>query len=131
MIQQCAIARDGQADILDVESTGLGGGLRAPDQSAVGDDHVDVAVGGAAAGLVVAPYVDVEVGHSAVALRDEQAGDRTVVVLVVTLGALLSGAVLETQHGTMQGTYAMLADDGTRFEAPIPAFTLSVPRTLH
>ena len=23
------------------------------------------------------------------------------------------------------------ADDGTRFAAPIPAFTLSVPRTLH
>jgi len=42
-----------------------------------------------------------------------------------------SGAILETQLGTMQGTYAMLADDGTRFEAPIPRFTLSVPRTLH
>ena len=42
-----------------------------------------------------------------------------------------SGAVLETQQGTMHGNYAMVADDGTRFEAPIPAFTLSVPRTLH
>lgn len=42
-----------------------------------------------------------------------------------------SGAVLETHLGTMQGSYAMLADDGTRFEAPIPAFTLAVPRTLH
>jgi len=42
-----------------------------------------------------------------------------------------SGAVLETQLGTMHGSYAMLADDGTRFEAPIPRFTLSVPRTLH
>ena len=42
-----------------------------------------------------------------------------------------SGAVLETQQGTMQGSYAMLADDGTRFEAPIPAFVLTVPRTLH
>ena len=42
-----------------------------------------------------------------------------------------SGAVLETSHGTMQGSYHMLADDGTRFDAPIPAFTLSVPRTLH
>jgi ApaG protein len=31
----------------------------------------------------------------------------------------------------MRGSYAMLADDGTRFEAPIPAFVLSVPRTLH
>lgn len=42
-----------------------------------------------------------------------------------------SGAVLETDIGTMQGSYDMLADDGTRFLAPIPAFTLSVPRTLH
>jgi ApaG protein len=25
----------------------------------------------------------------------------------------------------------MLADDGTSFEAPIPTFTLSIPRTLH
>ncbi|MBS0228237.1 MAG: Co2+/Mg2+ efflux protein ApaG [Proteobacteria bacterium] len=42
-----------------------------------------------------------------------------------------SGAVLETDIGTMQGSYDMLADDGTRFATPIPAFTLSVPRTLH
>ncbi|MFN7183237.1 MAG: Co2+/Mg2+ efflux protein ApaG [Thermomonas haemolytica] len=42
-----------------------------------------------------------------------------------------SGAVLETDIGTMRGSYDMLADDGTRFAAPIPAFTLSVPRTLH
>lgn len=42
-----------------------------------------------------------------------------------------SGAVLETTHGMMEGTYSMLADDGTQFDAPIPAFSLSVPRTLH
>lgn len=42
-----------------------------------------------------------------------------------------SGAVLETAVGSMQGSYAMIGDDGTRFEAPIPPFTLSVPRTLH
>jgi ApaG protein len=42
-----------------------------------------------------------------------------------------SGAVLETAVGTMHGSYEMVADDGTRFEAPIPAFTLSIPRTLH
>lgn len=42
-----------------------------------------------------------------------------------------SGAVLETNLGTMEGSYDMLADDGTRFAAAIPAFTLSVPRTLH
>ncbi|KGM50817.1 magnesium transporter ApaG [Lysobacter concretionis Ko07 = DSM 16239] len=42
-----------------------------------------------------------------------------------------SGAVLETDLGTMEGSYTMVADDGTRFEVPIPAFTLTVPRTLH
>lgn len=42
-----------------------------------------------------------------------------------------SGAVLETDLGTMHGSYDVLADDGTRFAAPIPAFTLAVPRTLH
>ena len=42
-----------------------------------------------------------------------------------------SGAVLDTAVGTMRGSYQMLADDGTRFDAPIPPFTLSIPRTLH
>jgi ApaG protein len=42
-----------------------------------------------------------------------------------------SGAVLETDIGTMRGSYDVLAEDGTRFAAPIPQFTLSVPRTLH
>lgn len=42
-----------------------------------------------------------------------------------------SGAMLETDLGTMEGSYAMVADDGSRFELPIPAFTLTVPRTLH
>jgi ApaG protein len=42
-----------------------------------------------------------------------------------------SGASLATAVGTMRGTYQMVADDGREFEAPIPPFTLSVPRTLH
>lgn len=42
-----------------------------------------------------------------------------------------SGAVLETDVGSMRGSYQMQADDGTGFEAEIPAFTLSVPRILH
>lgn len=42
-----------------------------------------------------------------------------------------SGAVLETPLGTMRGSYQMLADDGTRFDAMIDPFTLSIPRTLH
>jgi ApaG protein len=42
-----------------------------------------------------------------------------------------SGTVLPTQVGTMQGSYQMLADDGTEFDASIPQFVLSVPRVLH
>lgn len=42
-----------------------------------------------------------------------------------------SGAVLETAVGTMRGSYQLLADDGTRFDVPVPPFTLSVPRTIH
>jgi len=42
-----------------------------------------------------------------------------------------SGTVLETPVGTMHGSYQMVADDGTRFDAEIPSFTLSIPRTLH
>lgn len=42
-----------------------------------------------------------------------------------------SGAVLETSVGTMEGSYRMVADDGTHFDAKIPAFVLSIPRTLH
>ena len=38
-----------------------------------------------------------------------------------------SGASIATPVGTMRGSYQMVAADGTRFEAPIPEFTLSVP----
>ena len=42
-----------------------------------------------------------------------------------------SGTSIATPVGTMRGAYQMVAEDGTRFEAPIPEFTLSVPRVLH
>ena len=42
-----------------------------------------------------------------------------------------SGTALATPVGTMRGSYQMVAEDGTQFEAPIPEFTLSVPRVLH
>jgi ApaG protein len=42
-----------------------------------------------------------------------------------------SGASIPTSVGTMRGSYQMMAEDGQAFEAPIPPFTLSVPRTLH
>jgi ApaG protein len=42
-----------------------------------------------------------------------------------------SGTALATPVGTMRGSYQMVAEDGTPFDAPIPEFTLSVPRVLH
>jgi ApaG protein len=42
-----------------------------------------------------------------------------------------SGTILPTPLGTMQGSYEMIADDGTRFEAPISAFSLATPTSLH
>lgn len=42
-----------------------------------------------------------------------------------------SGCQLDTPVGTMRGTYQMIAEDGTQFEAVIPEFTLAVPRVLH
>ena len=42
-----------------------------------------------------------------------------------------SGSSLTTPVGTMKGTYQMVADDGTHFDAEIPEFTLAMPRVLH
>ena len=42
-----------------------------------------------------------------------------------------SGTMLETPVGTMRGSYQLIADDGVEFDAEIPLFTLSMPRTLH
>jgi ApaG protein len=41
-----------------------------------------------------------------------------------------SGAVLETPVGAMQGSYEMVTDDGTRFDAPIAVFRLAMPGIL-
>ena len=41
------------------------------------------------------------------------------------------GTALATGVGTMRGSYQMVAEDGYKFDAPIPEFTLSVPRVLH
>jgi ApaG protein len=42
-----------------------------------------------------------------------------------------SGTAISTPVGTMKGSYQMVAEDGTHFDAQIPEFTLSVPRVLH
>lgn len=42
-----------------------------------------------------------------------------------------SGTAIATPVGTMRGSYQMVAEDGSHFDAPIPEFTLAMPRTLH
>lgn len=42
-----------------------------------------------------------------------------------------SGAVLQTEIGTMKGRYFMRGENDEEFEVEIPRFVLSVPRTLH
>lgn len=42
-----------------------------------------------------------------------------------------SGTMLETSMGTMGGNYQMVSDEGKHFDAKIPEFLLSAPRTLH
>jgi ApaG protein len=42
-----------------------------------------------------------------------------------------SWAVIATPVGTMRGEYFCVAEDGERFDAPVPEFILRMPRTLH
>jgi ApaG protein len=42
-----------------------------------------------------------------------------------------SGATLPTPQGSMRGAYFCVAEDGEQFQANIPEFVLSRPRTLH
>lgn len=41
----------------------------------------------------------------------------------------VSGCPLETSHGSMEGYYGFLKEDGSRFEAAIPFFPLEAPAT--
>ncbi len=42
-----------------------------------------------------------------------------------------SGTVLATPMGKMHGTYQMVAEDGTSFDAIIHPFKLEMPRVIH
>ena len=42
-----------------------------------------------------------------------------------------SGTAIATPVGTMRGTYQMVGEDGVKFDAAIPEFTLAIPRVLH
>ena len=43
----------------------------------------------------------------------------------------VSGAVLETPLGTMEGHYEMVAEDGEIFRVPIPVFRLAIPTLIN
>ena len=45
--------------------------------------------------------------------------------------AYSSGAIINTETGSMKGSYGMINDQGQRFDAVIPEFSLSEPYTLH
>ncbi len=42
-----------------------------------------------------------------------------------------SGAIIATSVGAMHGSYQMQGSDGTKFDAEIKMFSLSIPRILH
>ncbi len=42
-----------------------------------------------------------------------------------------SGTEINAPVGSMQGSYQMVSEDGVLFDAEIPMFILSMPRTLH
>jgi ApaG protein len=42
-----------------------------------------------------------------------------------------SGTNFKSPVGTMHGSYQFVAEDGTKFDAPIPRFTCSAKRVLH
>lgn len=42
-----------------------------------------------------------------------------------------SGSIMETPVGSMRGSYHMVADDGTEFDAEIPTFTLAIPGAIN
>jgi ApaG protein len=42
-----------------------------------------------------------------------------------------SGTLLATPIGSMRGTYKVVAEDGTLFDAEIESFTLAVPKMLN
>lgn len=42
-----------------------------------------------------------------------------------------SSTYFKMPTGSMQGTYHMIAEDGTEFEAQIPIFVCNMPRVLH
>lgn len=42
-----------------------------------------------------------------------------------------SGVVLDTETGTMEGSYQMRTDDGRMFDVAIPPFLLAAPGSIH
>lgn len=84
-----------------------------------------------AAQLLTRHWVITNAEHNVQEVRGEGVVGEQPTVLPGESFEYTSGTILESPVGTMRGSYQMVASDGTRFDAEIPSFTLSVPRTLH
>jgi ApaG protein len=109
-----------------------------PDQSDPGDDryvfayHITIKnAGSAAAQLISRHWVITNGAGSVQEVRGEGVIGEQPRLAPGDQYRYSSGSVLETPVGAMHGSYQMVAEDGHRFEAPIPPFTLAVPRALH
>lgn len=88
-------------------------------------------IGEAAAQLISRHWIITDANGKVEEVRgDGVVGEQPVLVPGETF-RYTSGAVLETPLGTMHGSYQMVDQDGTQFDAPIPAFRLAVPNALH
>lgn len=87
--------------------------------------------GSEAAQLLTRHWVITNAEHNVQEVRGEGVVGEQPTVIPGASFEYTSGTILESPVGTMRGSYQMVAADGTRFDAEIPSFTLSVPRTLH
>ena len=109
-----------------------------PGQSAPDDDRYVFAYtvtitnsGSVPARLVTRHWIITDANERTQEVRGEGVVDEQPYLLPGSSFQYTSGTILETPVGTMKGSYQMIADDGTAFDAEIPSFTLSIPRTLH
>jgi len=109
-----------------------------PDQSDPGKNHFVFAytitvtnTGSVAAQLVSRHWIITDAEHRVQEVKGQGVVGKQPVLRPGESFEYTSGASIPTAIGTMRGSYHMVAEDGLAFDVPIPAFTLSIPRTLH